>query len=265
MEAIRSASNPLIKRVRAVRRGREPGTLLLEGQRLCEEALARGFRPQCLLVSDRRPERLAAFEQLGASPRAVEERLFQTLGALTGAPDVLGLFAAPASRPLDELPDAPEALIAVSGGLQDPGNLGGLARSAEAAGAAALVVLPEGCRPWNEKALRGSMGSLLRLPVFEAEPRALLAALERLGYRHVLARTRGGAPLRGFDWSGRVALWVTDEKGELPAAVAPSARQWAGITIPMAAGVESLNVAVAASILLFEAGRVTPPGAGESS
>ncbi len=255
MDAIRSPSNPLVKRVRAARRGREPGLVLLEGERLCEEALAQGLVPRVLLVGERRPERAALLVARGLDARLVADELLAGLGSLKSAPDVLGLFDAPRARPLAELPDDPDALLLVAAGLQDPGNLGGLARSAEAAGAAALVVLPGGCRPWNEKALRGSMGSLLRLPVFEPEADELCALLARRGARSVLACARGGVAPARVDWSGRVALWIPGETGELPAALA-RVRDLARVTIPMARGVESLNATVAASLLLFAAGRV---------
>jgi TrmH family RNA methyltransferase len=255
VEAIRSASNPLLKRIRAARRGREAGMLLLEGARLCEEALVQGLVPQAMLVNERRPERARALEQRGVEARLVDERLLAALSSLDSPPEVLGLFAAPRARALDELPDAPDALVVVAAGLQDPGNLGALARSAEAAGASALVVLSgggsRGCRPWNEKALRGSMGSLLRLPVFEPDAAELRELLRRRGFRQAIARTRGGRAPDAFDWSGRVALWITGETGEDPGALAAE-----GVTIPMASGVESLNVTVAASVLLFAAGRV---------
>jgi len=232
--------------------------LLLEGGRLCDEALAQGLVPQALLVNERRPERAQALAQRGLEPRLVDERLLAEASALESPPDVLGLFAAPPERALDELPDAPDALVVVAEGLQDPGNLGALARSAEAAGASALVVLSaggtRGCRPWNEKALRGSMGSLLRLPVFEPEAAELHELLGRRGFRQVVARTRGGRAPGDFDWSGRIALWISGETGEDQGSLAADLRE--GVTIPMARGVESLNATVAASILLFAAGRV---------
>jgi len=255
VETIRSRTNPLVKRVRAVRRGKEAG-VLLEGPRLCEEALDGGLRPRVLLVTEASPQRAEALVARGYDAHLVAVELFGSLGSLTTPPDVLGVFDLPRRRELAELPDAPGSLLAVSAGLQDPGNLGGLARSAEALGASALVVLPDGCRPWNEKAMCGSMGSLLRFPVFEPATEELLPRLDELGYRHVVARTRDGVSPAAFDWSGRVALWVTAETGLLPASVQPHARTWDAVTIPMAGAAESLNVAVAASILLFAAARV---------
>ena len=260
MEAIRSASNPLVKRARAVRRGREPGLLFLEGAKLCDEALSAGFRPEILFVSEGRGELLEAYRSKGVEAKLLAAQLFESLGTLVSAADVLGLFEVPAGQPLAALPSAPDSLVVISAGLQDPGNLGGLARSAEALGAEGLIVLPEGCRPWNEKALRGSMGSLLRIPVFEPDPMELLEALKASGFRHVVARTRGGTSPADFDWGGRIALWITAETGELSPSVAGHSSDWNAVTIPMTDKTESLNVAVAASILLFSAKRVGARG-----
>jgi TrmH family RNA methyltransferase len=157
-----------------------------------------------------------------------------------------------AKIPLDE-----RALLLVVAGVADPGNLGALARSAEAFGARALLVARGGASPWNEKALRGSMGSLLRLPVGHGtDAEAIARALAARKVRQVSAATRGGEPLESFDWRGPIALWMGSETGALPA----SARAFERVTIPMAGEVESLNVAVAAALLLHASGRVGPRG-----
>ena len=124
-------------------------------------------------------------------------------------------------------------------------------------------MLPGGCSPWNEKALRGSMGSLLRLPVLRpaAAPEAV-ARLGSLGFRQVRAATRDGTPLERFDWSGRIALWFSSETGGLPAEL--DAHAFEDVSIAMAGGVESLNVTAAAAILLHAAarGRESPMSGG---
>ena len=145
-------------------------------------------------------------------------------------------------------------------GVQDPGNLGAIARTAEAAGAVGLVIVAGGCRPWSDKALRGSMGSLLRLPVWEVSTGIdAWRGLRGRGFRHVVAATRGGCTPGELDWSGPVALWVPSETGGLPADVETARASEPGddlaVTIPMAGAVESLNVSVATGVLLFAAGR----------
>lgn len=231
--------------------------LVLEGVRLVDEARVRGLVPEVVLVSDRRDERATELAAAGLAVRRVADSLLASVSGLRTAPGELALVPEPRSRRLSELEGEDRALVVVAG-VRDPGNLGALARTAEAAGARALVRPPGACSPWNEKALRGSMGSLLRLAVVEVESaEEAWVGLAELGFRHVVARTRGGVPPDEVDWSGRVALWVTAETGALPfdldgldesAAATP-------VTIPMAPAVESLNATAAAAILLFAARR----------
>ena len=247
---IRSRANTDLKRVGAVRAGRVPGVLLLEGDRLVDEAVERGLELELLLVAEGRLKRAAQLEARGLRVRLVADELLDRASALTASPGVLALCSAPAAPQMSTLAPGERSLVLVDAGVSDPGNLGALARSAEAAGASALVALAGGASPWSDKALRGSMGSLLRLPVHRlGSAEEVVAALP--GHRHVRAATRAGVPAFGFDWSGPIALWVGPEVGGLPEVCASFER----VTIPMAGGVESLNVTVAAALLLFAAGR----------
>lgn len=250
-ETIRSRQNALLKRVRAVANGKERGTLLLEGERLVLDAVGAGVPLEVALVAEGR-EVPAALERQPV--RRVERDLLQGLGSLRTEPDLVALAAPPAAVDLASLEPGTNGLLLVVDGVADPGNLGALARAAEAAGACGMVVLLGGVGPWNPRALRGSMGSLLRLPVVRGLGAAeALEALTSQGWRSVTAATRGGRSWREADWSGPVALWVSGETGLEPEALADLER----VTIPMAGGVESLNVTVAASLLLFAAGRTS--------
>jgi len=249
---IRSRENPLLKRVGGILAGREPETLVLEGDRLVDDALAAGRVVEAVLIAESRAERAAELAGRGASVRRVQDELLARVSRLTAPPGILALGPVPANVSLASLALDARTLLLVVAGVADPGNLGALSRSAEAFGAQALLVVRGGASPWSEKALRGSMGSLLRLPVAAGLEAAELAReLEQRGVRQVSAATRGGADPLHFDWSGPLALWITGETGQLPAAAA----RFEGLTIAMRAGVESLNVTVAASLLLFCAGR----------
>jgi TrmH family RNA methyltransferase len=263
-EVIRSATNGAIKRVRAVAAGRLPELILLEGDRLVDEALAAGLELELLLVSDERPERLA--ELADQAPLPVAAELLGRVGSLKSGPGVLALARAPREVPVAELsaqladgdPGAPPLVLVVAG-VADPVNLGALARSAEAAGAAALVWIAGGVSPYNPRSLRGSMGSLLRLPLFLAStPAEAASTLTGVGLVHARADTRGGVDHRAFDWDRPLALWVGPESGDA-GALADAGAAFEGITIPMGGAVESLNVTVAASLLLFAADRVPGP------
>lgn len=251
-EVIKSASNPLVARVRTAVAGREKGLLVLEGDRLIDDALAARIAIEVVLVSEQRTERASEFEARGVEFRSIDDDLLRRISGLATSPGVLALARAPVEAHLGSVHLGPEALVLVVAGISDPGNLGALSRSAEAAGAEALCVLAGGTSPWNPRALRGSMGSLLRLPVIGCA-NAEHAAREfgEHGFRHVRAATRGGRSPSTFDWTGRIALWIGSETGVLPAVCEPFER----VTIPMRGGVESLNVTVAASLLLFAAGR----------
>lgn len=249
---IRSRDNPALKRAGAVQAGKDAGAIVLEGERLVDEARRAGLVFEVVLVSEEREPLARELETAELPVRRVEARLLGRVSGLVTPPGVLAVCATPRPRPLEDLDLAADALALVVAGISDPGNLGALARSAEAAGACFLGLVAGGVSPWNPKALRGSMGSLLRLPVarFPA-PHEATEALALQGFRQVAAATRDGSPPARFDWSGRVALWVGAESGALP----PEAAGFERVTIPMAGRVESLNVTVAASLLLFAAGR----------
>lgn len=255
-DVLRSPDNPVFRRVRAVRDGKERALVLLEGARLVSDAADAGLALELLLVDEARADAHAALLARATDVRVVAAGLLDRVSALETSPGVLALAARPPSRTLADLDLAPRDGVAGLGlavaGIADPGNLGALARSAEAAGARALLVTKGGARPFGEKALRGSMGSLLRLPVIELDDAAsAVAALSARGIRQAVASIASGAPYSAFDFGGPFVLWMPGEVGEAgtPLASLPHVR------IPMAGRVESLNVTVAASILLFAAGR----------
>ncbi len=257
LSTIHSAQNPALKRLRAVERGKEPEMLLLEGERLIEDALGAGLQFELLCVAESRADLAQRWqERLGAGAdgalRLVRDELLAAASSLVSSPGAMAIARRGESLGLGDLLLPKDALVLVVAGVSDPGNLGALARSAEAAGASALVALEGGARPENSKALRGSMGSLLRLPVVAHVSAGEVAAwASACGLRQVRADMGGAKDHEGFDWSGGVALWVAGETGELPR----EARGMEAVRIPMAGGVESLNVSVAASLLLYAAGR----------
>lgn len=250
-EVIESTKNAALKRVRAALRGKEPGIMVLEGRRLVEDAVRAGVALE-LVVAE---QRAAAAAPPGA--RVAKDGLLDALGGVRTSSGLVALAQVPERRGAEEL----AALLARGGairllvvaGVADPGNLGALARAAEAFGCAALVVLDGGARPFGARALRGSMGSLLRLPVFETNgARALVDVLEAARVASFAASTRGGESLDRVEFPGREALWITGETGAGTDAVEDRLR---GVTIPMDGAVESLNAAVAGALFLHEMAR----------
>ncbi len=250
-EVIRSRSNALLKRAGAAVSGKTPGVMVLEGDRLVDDAVAAGYGLEVVLVSAQREDRARELEAADLEVRRVEHELLARISSLETSPGVMALAVCPDGSELSALGPAEHPRTLVVAGLQDPGNLGALARTAEAAGFTALVTVRGGARCFGPKALRGSMGSLLRLAIWEVDSAEEIAGhLESHGVRQVCAVTRGGTDWRAFSWSPPLAIWVTGETGTSPAIMT----DFEGVSIPMAGAVESLNVTVATSLLLFAAG-----------
>jgi RNA methyltransferase, TrmH family len=260
---IRSAQNAKVKRVRGAQAGKEAGVVVLEGERLVRDAVASGWAVELALIAEGAFELERVLERAGepglhgavaAETRAevafVDAELLARVSGLKSGARVVALAREPSLRALADLEITADALVLVIDGVQDPTNLGALVRSAEAAGACAIVHVAGGAAPFHPRALRGSMGSLLRMPVYCAVDRAaVVAGLASKGVRLVRPDTRGGTDWRALDWSGAVALWIG---GEVSAADVDAE----GVTIAMTGAVESLNVTVAAALLMFAAGRV---------
>jgi TrmH family RNA methyltransferase len=145
-------------------------------------------------------------------------------------------------------------LVLVADGVQNPGNLGGLLRTAEAAGASGAYVTEGSADPLSWKALRGSMGSAFRLPHRRGLTAAdAIARLRKRGLAIVGTAAEGGTPYADADWRRPLALLLGNEGAGLPEAVRRQADSV--VSIPLWGPVESLNVGVAAGLLLFEAAR----------
>ena len=248
---IRSRQNSLLKRVGAVGSGKEDDRFLLEGERLIRDALGAGVDLEVVLVAEDNMGLAGELAADGLEVRLVETDLLQQVSTLKTSPGSLALGVTPQLLGVSEWTPGEDDLALVVGPVSDPGNLGALLRSAEAAGVSAVVCLSGGARPYGSKALRGSMGSALRLPLFGGAPEETRAALHELGFRQAKAATQGGSDAASYDFSGRFALWIGGEVDDLPEEVA----DLDAVTIVTAGATESLNVAVAGALLLFAAGR----------
>jgi RNA methyltransferase, TrmH family len=255
---IRSRSNPLFRRFLAQKADREDELCLLEGPKLIEEALASGLEIVEAAASprgeasERGPRVLAALRDRGAAVRRLHDDL---LSALSEARTSQGLVAL-ARRPRfdEEALFRGTPLLVVAAGIQDPGNLGGLLRTAEAAGATGAYLAAGTADPFAWKALRGSMGSAFRLP----HQRGLdgIEILRRLRSRGVAVFATGAGAEQAYDradFRGPSALVLGSEGAGLTEAMARGADH--RLSIPMRGRAESLNVGVAAGVLLFEAAR----------
>jgi TrmH family RNA methyltransferase len=142
-------------------------------------------------------------------------------------------------------------LVVIAAGLQDPGNLGTLVRSAEAFGATGMILFPGTVSLWNAKTLRASSGSAFRLPVVGLTADDAFSALREHGVQILAAVARDGDS--EADWGGPSALLIGNEGSGLPEAWIAQAD--GRVTIPFTGAVESLNAAIAGSVLLYDAMR----------
>ena len=244
----------------------------LEGAHLVAEALRSGLALRALFL--RAGEEAAAWQALqphvaGGSMDAAEllalpPALFRSATG-TETPQPIAALVAPPTRETDAGLAGPAALVLVLAGLQDPGNVGTLLRSGEALGATAAILLPGTASPWSGKALRASAGSALRLPWHPVRNLEAAAALLRsYNIRSYAATPSGGVPASEAALDRASALWIGNEGAGLSAPELAACD--ACITLPMPGPVESLNAAVAGSLLLYEACRQRRllPGAGSN-
>lgn len=258
-ETLRSRANPLFKRIRALKeRGSDGDLCLLEGPKLLVEALAAGLDVVEVVASPRGEaspagkSALAELRRRGTSVRRMASELVASLSEAETSQGILSLARRPRFTEADVLGGT--ALVIVAEAVQNPGNLGALLRTAEAAGATGAL-LTTGCAdPLSWKALRGSMGSAFRLPHLRGLPiERALDLLEERGVAVVAATPQGEQLYHAASLGGPLAIVVGSEGGGLSPAVL--ARAAARLRIPLAGGVESLNVGVAAALVLFEAAR----------
>lgn len=253
---ITSRQNSKLKDIRRLRRSKGDHALL-EGPHLVSEAVAAGIGLETVLAT---PAWLETPEGRDLSRRLppcleVAPELLDELTDSDSPRGVLAVARLPRSRSdIDRLPIHTGGVYLYLDGLQDPGNLGALARVAEAAGAAALALSPGTVHPNHPRALRASAGSLLRLPVaVDAGPEEVDRRLAPALPRWMALDTRDGAGLWQADLDGTLILAVGAEGPGL----SPALRERADLrlTIPIQPPVESLNATVAAALVLFEVRR----------
>ena len=274
VEKITSRQNPLVKRFRRVRTMGERQHVFLEGVRLIEDAISAGahFEGVAFTGELESTERGAALiESLGHVQCRGALVSKQVMQAITDTQTPQGV-AALVSRPYHELDglfeDLPDLLL-IADELQDPGNLGTIIRTAEAAGASGLITTRYTVDPFNDKAIRASMGSALRLPIVTGVSRADITARCADHKIKLVASRATTGPAQGViedaaraerikvctqvDMTVPIAFIVGREATGIPEAAHVEADEF--VHIPMAEGVDSLNVAAAAAILLYEARR----------
>lgn len=270
MKHVTSRRHPIVADCRALARGRGdlPDRVLLDGIHLVEEAVKAGLLVETAAIDEAmlaRPEGSAlanALTEAGADVVSVTRPVLEALSPVTTPSGIVAIAHRPGYS-LEAVLSHPPQLAVVGVDIQDPGNLGAIARTAEAAGATGLVLCGASADPFGWKALRGSMGSLLRLPAVARIPwPEAVAAARAAGVAVVATLPRGGKPPDETDLTGPVAFLLGGEGPGLPPEAAAAAD--VAVSILMRPQVESLNVSVAAALLVYEAARQRKTKGGPS-
>lgn len=257
---VESPTNPKVKRLVRLRERRArdaEGLALVEGAREVDRAVAGGWPVVVLATCPAlySPEARATVPRWSALD-AERWELSEAAGrkaSLREHPDGVLALVAPPRRALADLPHAPDALWLVADGLEKPGNLGALLRTADAADVDAVLVTGAGTDLLNPNVVRASMGSVFARPVLAVDPEAARAALRARGMRVVATTPAASVDLWDADLRGPVAIVLGTEHAGLDPAWLDAAD--ARVRVPMAGLADSLNVATTGALLLFEARR----------
>lgn len=269
-DKITSRKNPLIQQARAVRDGRERELVFVEGVRLCEEALRAGVDFESVfytteLEANARGARLV--EELRRDcPRAlpVTESVLESVADTKTSQGIVALARRPQTG-IDVIGlDGEIPLVVIMHRANNPSNAGAMLRVAEAAGATAAVSTKGSTDLFSPRALRGSMGSAFRLPLWTGATlgESLNFCAER-GIRTVSTDADANVAHTEIDWTIPRAVILGPEAGGLTDEEAHAADE--SVRIPMRAPVESLNVAVALAIILYEAARQRNHGSAKGN
>jgi RNA methyltransferase, TrmH family len=259
LRPVSTSSNQKLKELRqAFRRAQltTHGECAIEGIKLLHEALRSRLHLSSVFFNESsRPLAEKFLPQINSRTETLvlPNALFNSVvpsDAPQGVAALLKLRSFSFSEVLDRANDGP---LIVAAGLQDPGNLGTIFRSAEAFGVAGIFLTEGTVSPYNAKVLRGSAGSIFRLPFIQISSAELIPLLRKRGIRLLATSSHEGTPLPETSWRLPLAIFIGNEGAGLPQEIASQMDET--LVIPQAAQVESLNAGVAASIVLYEAAR----------
>jgi RNA methyltransferase, TrmH family len=259
LETITSRTNPTVRLVRLLLSRRSARyrerSFVAEGLRTVTTLVERGVELRAVLMDESRlhglPDALTSTLSEGQEQRvvAVDHRLFRELSDVDEPQPILAVFRMPTLR----MPENPDALLALDG-VQDPGNLGSVLRSAAAAGVEGVLLLPGTVDRFSPKVVRSTAGLIGSLPVMAgSEAESYFRELAGKGLQIVLADGDGAIVYTDYDWSAQFLLVVGSEASGASPTIRDAVNET--VRIPMSNGVESINVAAASAVLLFEAQR----------
>ena len=262
VKEVTSLANPIIKDIKALsqKKGREEtGTFMAEGLKLVIDALELGWAITTLVYAKTAKEKPLVTKMAARTVAAgglvleVSEKVLSAITRRDNPQMVVGVFKTRWRTLSDIRPAANETYIALDR-VRDPGNLGTIIRTADAAGASGVILVGECTDPFSLETVRATMGSVFALPVTRATPEEFLAWKKAAGVSVVATHLAGAVDYRTVDYKKKpVVVLMGNEQQGLPDMLAKEADQLA--RIPQAGLADSLNLAVATAVMLFEARR----------
>jgi len=257
---IESRDNSLLRQARAVRDGKIDELIFVEGLRLCEEARRSKLEIEAMIVSEEllRKERaahaIAELSRVSKRTASVGEKLLESISYTKTPQGIVVLAKRPESSETRLSAGIEAPLIVVLHQINNPVNVGAILRTAEAAGATGVITTKNTSDPFSPKSLRGAMGSAFRLPIWSGPSfEQVVEWCRARGISTACADAEATTDYTDVDWSRKIAVFVGPESTGFTAEELMNADL--KVKIPMRGLAESLNVSVAAGILLFEAAR----------
>jgi len=259
LRRIEGRHNALVKELRSAFAHGEltpDGYCAIEGMRILEEAIRSGLKFKAVFFrasAENRAERLLPQLAAHVETLLLPDKLFASAVPSETPQGVAALVRCKVFKLEDVLAKSQVGPVLVIAGVQDPGNLGTILRSAEAFGAGGVLLGEGTVSPLNSKVVRASAGSVFRLPIVQAELPGILDQMRERGLRLIATSSHKGTPLDQATLTGPLAIFIGSEGAGLPRDLLAEMTEI--VAIPHSPTVESLNAGVAASILLYEAAR----------
>ncbi len=258
---ITSRDNSLLRQARAVRDGKADELIFVEGLRLCDEALRSDLKIEAVILSEelvlkgRATRVIAELSKVSTRVATISEKLLESISYTKTAQGIVVLACRPkASEERLAAKLDLNSLLVVLHQINNPVNVGAILRTAEASGASGVITTRNTSDPFSPKSLRGAMGSAFRLPLWSGPSyMEMIDWCDQRGIVSVCADAEASLAYTEADWTAPSALILGPESTGLAVEEINAAKQT--VSIPMKGAVESLNVSVAAGILLYEAAR----------
>ena len=263
LRRIEGRHNTLVKELRVAFAHSEltpDGYCAIEGVRILEEAIRSGLKFKSVFFrasSENRAERLLPQLAAHVETLLLPDKLFASAVPSETPQGVAALVRCKSFALGDVLAKSQAGPLLAIAGVQDPGNLGTILRSAEAFGAGGVLLGEGTVSPFNSKVIRASAGSVFRIPIAQTKLARVLDEIRKLGLRMIATSSHNGTPLDQAKLNGPLVIFIGSEGAGLPRDLLAQMNET--VAIPHSSTVESLNAGVAASIVLYEAARQTSP------